>query len=410
MTTLVFLKHFFALLALLALAYVAAHPRIVALERRLGLTTAITSGFPFVALGLLARHPSIGVFTDDVLMQVRPLLHFALGWLGFLLGFKFETRVIEQLPRQISSVIALQTGIPFLLIILGGGGFMFVLNPTWQEALFLRDGIVLGTAGAMTSVAASQLVSRVNTTTPILFESVLHHLDEVVGVLGLMLLSAYFRPQHIVAAWELPGTAWLFLTLGIGAAVGILVYVVLQRTASRAELMAISIGSVAFAAGFASYLHISPMVVCFIAGFIVVNLQSKHRDLFHATLIELERSIYFLFLSIVGALWRPADWRGWALVIFFLVFKYGGHWLSAFITRRKFPETSPLFITTHSPSVASVSPLAIAIVVNAQVLYHDSMTPWIVTAVIGGALASEVITQVGARAISRSNPALPIEE
>jgi len=40
-----------------------------------------------------------------------------------------------------------------------------------------------------------------------------------------------------------------------------------------------------------------------------------------------------------------------------------------------------------------ISMVSIAIVMSAQVLYRDPAIPWIVTAVIGGAIASELISR-----------------
>jgi hypothetical protein len=49
------------------------------------------------------------------------------------------------------------------------------------------------------------------------------HIDEIVGIVGLALVAAYFRPHGVHSAWELPGTAWLFLTIGTGVTMGTLI-------------------------------------------------------------------------------------------------------------------------------------------------------------------------------------------
>lgn len=57
------LKTILAVLALILLAYLGGHPRVLELERRLGISQMITAGFPFVVLGLIARTPSVGCST-----------------------------------------------------------------------------------------------------------------------------------------------------------------------------------------------------------------------------------------------------------------------------------------------------------------------------------------------------------
>jgi Kef-type K+ transport system membrane component KefB len=189
----------------------------------------------------------------------------------------------------------------------------------------------------------------------------------------------------------------------MGVAMGTLVFFVLQRSSKRAEFIAIALGSVAFAGGLASYLLLSPIVVCFFAGIVVANLESAQREPFRQTLADLERPIFFVFLLVAGALWNPFDWRGWALVALFLPMRYLGQWLGSRIARVRYAEASrPL--TRLSPLVGPLSPLAIAVVLNAQSLYPSLAISWIVTAVIGGALISEVIAQIGARLLGSSGP------
>ena len=48
-------------LVILVLAYLAGHPRVQRIEERLGIAQVVTAGFPFVLLGLVAHHPSIGL-------------------------------------------------------------------------------------------------------------------------------------------------------------------------------------------------------------------------------------------------------------------------------------------------------------------------------------------------------------
>jgi hypothetical protein len=50
---------------LLALIYVAGHPRVADIERRLGIAHLTTTGLPFVLLGLIAAQRSVGVLWGD---------------------------------------------------------------------------------------------------------------------------------------------------------------------------------------------------------------------------------------------------------------------------------------------------------------------------------------------------------
>jgi hypothetical protein len=60
----VLLKTVVGLLCLITLAYLGGLPRVLALERRLGISQVITAGFPFVLLGWAARTHTIGLLND----------------------------------------------------------------------------------------------------------------------------------------------------------------------------------------------------------------------------------------------------------------------------------------------------------------------------------------------------------
>src|SRR5690606_33257264 len=94
-------------------------------------------------------------------------------------------------------------------------------------------------------------------------DHLLGQLDEIVGVIGLLFIMAYFRDDS-TSAWQLPRTAWLFVTVGLGVIIGVLIFATIRVPRSNAEFLAIVLGSVAFASGLASVLRLSPLVVCFI--------------------------------------------------------------------------------------------------------------------------------------------------
>src|SRR5262245_48002412 len=102
----------------LALAFVlavfAAHPTVRRIERRLGLTVLLSSGLPFLALGLIFHQPTVGVLTDEIVRDLRPALEFGLGWLGFVVGMQFDVRELDEMPKRTGAVVVAESAIPFL--------------------------------------------------------------------------------------------------------------------------------------------------------------------------------------------------------------------------------------------------------------------------------------------------------
>jgi hypothetical protein len=398
----VVVKTIIGLVALLALAYVGGHPRIRAWESAIGVSEVITAGFPFVALGVAAKLPAVGVLTEPVLAALGPLLRLGLGWIGLIIGFRFDARVIESVPRGIASFVGWRGIVGFASIV---GACSLVLlgadsleTSPLRDPVFLRDALILGTAGSVTSLAAPRLLQGRGADRESV--SLVAHvvlLEELVGILGLLAIAAYFRPQGGDVTWQLPGTAWLLLTLGAGIAIGILVYAILLRTTTTAsESLVLILGSVAFAAGLASNLRLSPVVVCFVAGLLLKNFPGQYKERLAQTLATLERPIYLVFLLVVGALWKVGDWRGWLLMVVFVAARLGGKWLGTLVG----VTAEGLAVKSHarrSLAVAPLGALSIAIVVNAEILYPGGSISWIVTAIVGGSVVTEVLFQLTIR-------------
>ncbi len=391
----ILVKTILGLLALLALAYLAGHRRVQEWEARLGVSQVVTAGFPFVLLGIAARHPAIGIASEPVLAKMGPLLGVALGWIGLVAGFRFDARLLGGLPSGAARAVALATSIPFAFVVgltgvallsLDGG----ISRAALREAIFFRDALIVGTAGAMTANTSARLLRRTESARAL---ARIIRIEELAGVAGLAFVAAYFRP-HAEGSWQLPGTAWLLLTLGLGATAGILSYAMIQCTKQgRPEFVVLTLGAVSFAAGLAATLHLSPLVVTFIAGVLLANSPGAYHSPLRAALRRLERPVYLMFLFAIGALWDVADWRGWVLVPVFMATRLIGKRVGANLAARG-TDGSIGLDEREALAVAPMAPLAIAIVVNAQLLYPGGSISLIASAVVGGAILTEVAVQL----------------
>lgn len=397
-------KTILGLLGLIILAYLGGHSRVIALERKLGIAQVITSGFPFIVLGWFARTPQIGLLTDELLTQLNPLLRVGLGYIGFAAGVRFGTRLQKGLPA-LRAVVAVTTA-PFALVALLSGLVLLLMtgdvsSAALHDPVFVRDALILGTAGAMTAPTSVQIFRADDPDGAV--KRVLGF-EEVAGIVGLAIIAAYFRPQ-LGVSWQLPGTAWVLLTIGLGAALGVMAYVVLNRPQRGPEFVLLSLGLIGFSAGTAGYLRLSPIVIAFIAGTCLALLPEASRMQLREALRRLERPVYLLSLIVIGALWQVGDWRGWALVPVFTVSRLLGKRLGLTIALR----ASHLRLDPDQKLAMTMAPigrLAIAIVVNAQLLYPGGSISPIVAAVIVGGMLTEVVVQLASRQVVLDGPYL----
>ena len=388
----------------LALAYVAGHSAVKRWERSLNIAHAVTAGLPFVMLGVLASQPAVGILTPTTLSGIAPLLTLGLGWVGFGIGSRFDARFFERLPPNTGAAVILTTVIPLAFLMLVGSLFLQFVGTgalDGQPPHALREGLLLATAGAMAARSAPHFLRAF---TPGAADSPrmewVIELEQLAGVFGTMFVSTFFRPQQGAVAWQLPGTAWLFVLFGVGMIMGIVVLATLTRVQKGAQFTVALLGAISLTAGMASYLRLSAIAVCFLAGAIVFNMGGKWRMEVRAVLDRLERPIYFLFLVVAGALWRPWEWQGWAFMALFVLGRFVSKWAAA-ATLGRFWMTD---MSEHERRVLIASPmgaLSVAVVVLAQDLYSGPFVGWSVTAVIGGSIVMEIALQIALRRKAR---------
>jgi len=384
-------KLIFGLSMLLALAYIGGHPWTLRLQERLGLGGAISVGFPFVALGLIAARPSVGILSEAVIPNLRPVLQFGLGWIGFIIGAQLDIRVLDRVPTGSAYLVLLEALAPFAVTAAACGAVMMLgFGLPFDDLSVWRDVVLLGAAAAMTAPRRFSGFANRSWEEGAGADALLGQLDEIAGVVGLLFLMAYFRPEGGEIPFELPGTWWLFISLGLGVIVGVLIFVIIRVPQSGAEFLAVVLGGIAFAAGLAGVLRLSPMVVCFVAGTLVTNFPNQQREDVFRIMNRLERPLHLLFLMIAGALWSVSDWRGWALVPLFVIARIAGRWLGIFTTRRVVGMLLPATFTEKRERVRPMSTLSIALVISAEA-FRDVGLSWAITAVIGGAIITEIL-------------------
>lgn len=391
------IRSIFGFVVFLILAYLGGHHRVQEWEKRMRIGHITTTGLPFVLMGLIAARPEIGVLTPTVLDEIAPLLPLGLGWIGFVIGTRFDARSFERVSPGSEAAVVLTTSIPVALIMGASVTLVGVFGRGLSEPGVFRDALLLGVAGAMAARNSVMFLGQ-KTREPHSSARIVRivELEQLAGVFGLMFVSAFFRPQGSVVGWQLPSTAWLFMILGVGSALGLVVWAILTRIHSGPQFAAVLLGAVAFTAGMGSFLRLAAIPICFIAGAIIVNLGGAWVPQLRAALERIERPVYFLFLVIAGALWLPWEWRGWVLMAVFVLTRALAKRISASLVKRFWVRD----LSGEEQRLLASAPmgaLSVAIVVTAQDLYSSPTVPLIVTAVIGGTMLLETFLQIAVR-------------
>src|SRR5437879_6388824 len=134
-------------------------------HRSPSLDLAITAGVPLILLGLVLG-PGIEL-ARPLLRALAPLTAFAIGWIGAVLGARFEWRYARRIPRAAWLLAAAGAGAAFLVVALGAWllarlvpGLAAVWTPRLPAVLGIAAVAAASGPEAVTAVARAVGVGR----------------------------------------------------------------------------------------------------------------------------------------------------------------------------------------------------------------------------------------------------------
>lgn len=382
----------------LTLAIIASHPRLRAIRKRFGVGFVLSGGIPFLLLGALFGHRSVGILTPDALRDLHPALEFALGWIGFSVGMQFEMRTIERLPAGLDALVAAESLIPAAFAAVAGGLVLAGLGVPWEGGL-VRETLVLAACASPSARVEVERLARCSSRAAAETLRDATSLDDVAALVALGLISVFFRPEAAETRWILPPSAWFLAMLGLGGVLGAIAYMLVRRATNESEEVALLLGIVALTSGVSGYLALSVPVVCAVAGALMANLPMHDLDGLRRTMREVERPLYYVFLLIVGAEWDPAAWQGWVLALAFFAARVGGKGVGAWLgIRGSGLELPPTRITwLHLTPQSAISIAAIVAASSAFQGNVPRVARWCISAVIIGSFLAELVTKLEQR-------------
>ena len=287
-------------------------------RRPLWLDLAITAGVPLILLGLVLG-PGIELLARPLLRALDPLTAGAIGWIGAVLGARFEWRYARRIPRGAWLLAAAGAGAAFLAVALGAWLLTRLvpgLAAGWAPRLpaVLAIAAVAAASGPAAVTAAAQAVG------------VERHLTRALGRAATLETACAALAMGAPLALRHP-LSWAVFAVGGGALVGVVCASAARLIPVNEDVTPAVVGSVLFGAGIGYATDVSPFMVCALAGLVAVNASPRRRDV-RAALRASQRPIYALVLIISGALLAlPTLWI-LAAVLLLQALRIGARWLS----------------------------------------------------------------------------------
>jgi hypothetical protein len=266
------------------------------------------TGSEFIVIGLLLGSDFVNLIDEHTLVELRPFVYVALGWLALLFGLQLDRRTVRRLPSGFVAIAAF-VAVATAVVVAPVGWLLlrqFTAAPTVTVALATAT---LAASAACSGQAAIALADRGsgpahrNAMSLLRFVS---SLDPAVGVtvFGIALAALAAHPIG-PAAWP-----WTLQWAGVSVALGVLtawvfVSLTLTRT-SQAELVLYLLGVIAVSSGVALGFDLSVLFISFVTGVVIANLAHVRsiRGRVMDLMVRGERFLYLLLLVVAGASWH----------------------------------------------------------------------------------------------------------
>jgi hypothetical protein len=265
----------------------------------LGLNHLLATGHVFLVLGFLLG-VALGERQVPLTDDLSPIVALAAGWVGFATGMRFDLRVLGTVPPG-AFVVALFPAVAAAVVVGGLGGAVLVRFGVGSTESFAA-AMVLGAAAAtsgptLVAMIRARRPGRSSQARPVLrmieFSA---GIDDILVVLLAMLAFATFR-----TAEEPVAPIWLIAAAtGGGALLGGVTWLFLGGKATQDERLLLGLGMLAFIAGFAGWLHLSPAAVAAVSAMVLVNLPGERMAQLLQAVRRVERPAVVILMVVIG--------------------------------------------------------------------------------------------------------------
>jgi hypothetical protein len=286
----------------------------------LGLAPSLTPAVIFLPIGALLGPHASGIISPRVLERLDVFVTIALSVLGVIVGIA--------LGREIRSAVRLflaasLESLTTIVAVAAASAYFMHQTATPLGAPVAGIAIALGLCAS-----ASSATSADPDTEPVAAVATrVADLDDVLPVLITVVAGVGLAGEAGRDAWLGGGAA-----IVAGLAIGVIGWLLFERSESTAERVVYVVGTLALAGGAAAFLHASPLAVGLLGGFVWTVAPGRCDRIVEEDLHKVQHPLVVVLLLTAGATAVPSLAVVWLLapyLLFRLAGKVLGAWLSA---------------------------------------------------------------------------------
>lgn len=362
-------------------------------RRALGFDYLISTGHGFLILGYILGLAFVS-HSRSLVDDVGPIVAFVAGWVGFATGMRFEYRVLRSVPLHAFRV-ALWPALG-AAIVTAATSVVLLTSLSLSPNQVFSASLVLGAAAAssgptLAAILRGRRAGRASHVRPLL-----NMIEFSAGVDDLLVLVlaglafAIFRPEgHPINHF-----GFLGITLGGGAVLGLITWLFLGgRSADEDERLLLGLAMLAFVAGFAAWLKLSPVAVSAIAAMVLANLPGNRMDKFFSAIRRVERPAVVILMTVIGFhISGKLHWIVFPLVFVITVGRLAVKHLAGQEVAGVLPEAPGLSTTPGwADGLASQGILGLLIALSLFQIWYDQISRSVLAAVAIGGVINEVL-------------------
>jgi hypothetical protein len=298
---------FIAILVLIGAGLIATTKRAYRIRRSRPVAALVAGGWMSVLIGVLLGPAALDLIDRDAIFDAVPLLAVGLGWIGFLVGLQLRLSVLRALPRIVYRMVAAD-GVMTLLVF---GAIATVALVQWtppvSAATLLLPVVFIVASSLGWSVETRSLGLRFDERQTVLIRAT-GALSAVVAIVLFGLATKAVETVPIDEVRFVPGRSLLKLlhSLAVALAIGVVGRLLIRMAGTgRGQQFTVFLGIVAFVAGSAKQLDVSPLITALGAGIVITNIRSAELQEFANFILRAEHTFAILFGLLTGLLLEP---------------------------------------------------------------------------------------------------------
>ena len=301
------MEGFLSILLVATLAIAGTSRSLNRLRRSRPIAVLISGGWIWIAVGAALGPRVLDAISGEIVLRMTPLVAFALGWIGLMIGLQAQRSVLASLPASVRR--ATLTDLALSLPLFGLAGWIgLTIWASGNSAVSLAAPTALLAACGVGWTMETRSLRAGRSEADGRLSMAIRGAGGVAGIAAVTVWGVGASLSHHAADGSptidlARGGATLLACVALAIVLGMLARLALRFARdSRADLLTVFVGLVALVSGAAVNLGAPPIFAAMLAGMVLTNMPGVELRRFERFLLDAEHVVAVVLAIIAGVL------------------------------------------------------------------------------------------------------------